>query len=56
VAGFDDLGDPEKVKYSDAAATLGNLDDMIARLSALRTEVDDPDGSVRFTRWAMTVD
>jgi hypothetical protein len=36
MAGFDDLGDPEKAKYSDAAATLGNFDDMIARLSALR--------------------
>jgi hypothetical protein len=48
--GFDELGDAEKVKYSKAelAATLGRLDDMIARLSALRTEVDDPDGLVRF--------
>jgi hypothetical protein len=44
VTGFDDLRDAEKVKYSEAevAATLGKLDDMIARLSALRTEVDDP--------------
>jgi hypothetical protein len=49
--GFDELGDAEKVKYSEAevAATLGRLDDMIARLAALRTEVDDPDGLVRFT-------
>ena len=48
---FDGLGDAEKVKYSEAevAATLGKLDDMIARLSALRTEVEDPDGLVRFT-------
>ena len=48
---FDDLGDAEKVKYCEAeiAATLGKLDDMIARLTALRTEVDDPDGLVRFT-------
>jgi hypothetical protein len=50
-SGFDDLGDAEKVKYSEAeiAATLGKLDDMIARLTALRTEVEDPDGLVRFT-------
>ena len=27
----------------------GKLDDMIARLTGLRTEVDDPDGLVRFT-------
>ena len=33
----------------EVAATLGRLDDMIARLAALRTEVDDPDGLVRFT-------
>lgn len=50
-ADFDDLGDAEKVKFSEAeiASTLGRLDDMIARLTALRTEVDDPDGLVRFT-------
>lgn len=49
--GFDDLGDAEKVKYCEAevAATLGTLDAMIARLCGLRTEVDDPDGLVRFT-------
>jgi hypothetical protein len=48
---FDGLGDAEKVKYCEAevAATLGRLDDMIARLSALRTEIDDPDGWVRCT-------
>jgi hypothetical protein len=48
---FDELGDAEKVKYceTEVAATLGRLDDMIARLAALRTEVDDPDGLVRFT-------
>jgi hypothetical protein len=48
---FDALGDAEKVKFSEAeiAATLGKLDDMIARMTALRTEVDDPDGLVRFT-------
>jgi len=50
-ANFDDLGDAEKVKYSEAeiASTLSKLDDMIARLTALRTAVDDPDGLVRFT-------
>jgi hypothetical protein len=50
-ASFDDLGDAEKVKYCEAeiASTLGKLDDMIARLTALRTDVDDPDGLVRFT-------
>jgi hypothetical protein len=49
--GFDDLGDAEKVKFSEAetAATLSKLDDMIARLASLRTEVEDPDGWVRFT-------
>jgi hypothetical protein len=48
---FDELGDAEKVKYceTEVAATLGRLDDMIARLAALRTEVDDPNGLVRFT-------
>jgi hypothetical protein len=48
---FEDLGDAEKVKYSEAevAATLGKLDALIAELSALRTDVDDPDGVVRFT-------
>jgi hypothetical protein len=49
--GFDDLGDAEKVKYSEneVAATLGKLDRLIAQLSALRTEVEDPDGLVRFS-------
>ena len=49
--GFDDLGDEEKVKFSEAeqAATLERLDKMIAQLGALRTEVEDPDGYVRFT-------
>jgi hypothetical protein len=48
---FHELGDAEKVKYceTEVAATLGRLDDMIARLAALRTEVDDPNGLVRFT-------
>ncbi|BBZ15055.1 YbaB/EbfC family nucleoid-associated protein [Mycobacterium branderi] len=49
--GFDDLDDSDKVKFCEAelSATLGKLDDMIARLAALRTEVEDPDGLVRFT-------
>jgi len=49
--GFDDLGDAEKVKFceTEIAATVDRLTDMIARLAALRTEVDDPDGLVRFT-------
>ncbi len=51
--GFDDLGDEEKVKFfseAEQAATLERLDKMIAQLGgALRTEVEDPDGYVRFT-------
>lgn len=49
--GFDDLGPEEKVKFSEAeiAATLAKLDDAIARMAALRTEVEDPDGLIRFT-------
>jgi hypothetical protein len=48
---FDDLGDTDKVKYSETevAATLAELDDALTRLAALRTEVEDPDGMVRFT-------
>ena len=48
---FEDLGDAEKVKFVEAelTSTLNRLDDMIARLTGLRTEVDDPDGLVRFT-------
>jgi hypothetical protein len=49
--GFDDLGDEEKVKFSEdeTAATLDKLDSMIAALTSLRTDVEDPDGLVRFT-------
>jgi hypothetical protein len=49
--GFDDLGDAEKVKFceTEVAVTIDRLNDMIARLAALRTEVDDPDGLVQFT-------
>ncbi len=48
---FDDLGDAEKVKFVEAeqAATFERLDKMLADLGALRTEVEDPDGYVRFT-------
>jgi hypothetical protein len=51
VTEFEDLGDAEKVKFVEAelASTLNRLDDMIARLTGLRTEIDDPDGLVRFT-------
>jgi hypothetical protein len=50
-SGFDDLEPEEKVKFSQAeiAATLAKLDDAIARMAALRTEVEDPDGLIRFT-------
>jgi hypothetical protein len=49
-SGFDDLPE-EKVKFSEAeiAATLAKLDDAIARMVALCTEVEDPDGLIRFT-------
>ena len=49
--GFDDLGDEQKVNFSETeiAATLARLDDTLSRLSGLRTEVEDPDGFVRFT-------
>jgi hypothetical protein len=50
-SGFDDLGPAEKVKFSEAeiASTLAKLDDAIARMAALRTDVEDPDGLIRFT-------
>jgi hypothetical protein len=48
---FDDLGDAEKVKFCEAeiSSALAKLDDAIARMAAMRTEVEDPDGFVRFT-------
>jgi hypothetical protein len=51
VTDFDDLGGAEKVKFVEAelSSTLNRLDDMIARLTGLRTQVNDPDGLVRFT-------
>ena len=47
----DDLNDAEKVRFCEAEITsaLAKLDDAIARMAALRTEVEDPDGFVRFT-------
>jgi hypothetical protein len=51
VTDFEDLGDAEKVKFVEAelSSTLNRLDDMIAKLTGLRTEIEDPDGLVRFT-------
>jgi hypothetical protein len=51
VTDFENLGDAEKVKFVEAelTATLNRLDDMIAKLTGLRTEIEDPDGLVRFT-------
>jgi hypothetical protein len=48
---FDDLGDADKVKYSqtELAATFTELDAKLARLVALRTEAEDSDGLIRFT-------
>jgi DNA-binding protein YbaB len=48
---FDHLDDAGKVKLSQAelAATLAELDAKLARLAALRTVAEDPDGLVRVT-------
>ena len=48
---FDDLGDAEKIKYveTELPGALAKIDDALARLAALRTEVEDPDGFARFT-------
>ena len=48
---FGDLSPEEKVKFSQAEipATLATLNDAIARRMALRTEVEDPGGLVRYT-------
>jgi hypothetical protein len=37
------------VKFAELSATLTRLEDVIAGLTGLRAEVDDPDGLVRFT-------
>lgn len=49
--GFDDLGDAEKVKFSQAetAAALAHLDELLSELDGLRARVDDPDGLVSLT-------
>lgn len=49
--GFDDLGDAEKVKFSqtETAATLAHLDELLSELDGLRAQVDDPDGLISIT-------
>jgi hypothetical protein len=48
---FDDLGDAEKVKFSQAetAAALAHLDELLSELDGLRAQVDDPEGLVTLT-------
>ena len=50
-AGFDDLGDAEKVKFSqtETAAALAHLDELLRELDGLRARVDDPDGLISLT-------
>ena len=45
--GFEDLGDAEKVKFSqtETAAALAHLDELLSELDGLRAQVDDPEGS-----------
>jgi hypothetical protein len=49
--GFDDLGDAEKVKFSqtETAATLAHLDELLRELDGLRARVEDPDGLISLT-------
>jgi hypothetical protein len=49
--GFDDLGDAEKVKFSEneTAATLAHLDELLSELDGLRAGVDDPNGLISLT-------
>jgi hypothetical protein len=49
--GFENLGDAEKVKFSQAetAATLAHLDELLRELDGLRAGVDDPDGLISLT-------
>jgi hypothetical protein len=49
--GFDDLGDAEKVKFSqtETAAALAHLDELLRELDGLRARVDDPDGLIALT-------
>lgn len=46
--GFKDLGDAEKVKFSqnETAATLAHLDELLSDLDGLRAGVEDPDGLI----------
>jgi hypothetical protein len=50
-SGFKDLGDAEKVKFSqtETAATLAHLEQLLRELEGLRAGVDDPDGLVSLT-------
>ena len=50
-AGFDDLGDAERVKFSqtETAAALAHLDELLSELDGLRARVDDPDRLVSLT-------
>jgi hypothetical protein len=50
-AGFADMDDAAKVEFSqtELGACAALLDDLLTRFAALRTEVTDPDGRVRFT-------
>ena len=49
--GFKDLGDAEKVKFSqtETAATLAHLDELLSELDGLRAGADDPDGLISLT-------
>jgi hypothetical protein len=49
-SGFDDMGDAEKVKFSqnESAATLARLDKLLSDLDELRAPVADPDGYISF--------
>ena len=49
--GFDELGDAEKVKFSqtETAATLAHLDELLRELDGLRARVEDPDGLISLT-------
>jgi hypothetical protein len=50
-SGFKDLGDAEKVKFSqtETAATLAHLEQLLRELEGLRAGIDDPDGLVSLT-------
>jgi hypothetical protein len=47
-SGFKDLGDAEKVKFSqtETAATLAHLEQLLRELEGLRAGADDPEGLV----------